>query len=63
MSFKVTLDEENMDVVMSLVREFDKRPFEIINMILKNPELVMIARSKLYEKSEKDKCSKRGKRE
>lgn len=58
MSFKVTLDEDNMDVVMHLVRKLDKRPFEIINIILKNPELVMIARSKLYEESEKSTCKK-----
>jgi hypothetical protein len=49
MAIRVELSNNNMDMVMHLVREFDKRPYEIINMLLDEPKLIEDARSKLYD--------------
>lgn len=59
-SLRTTLDECNMDLVMHLVRKYDKNPSEIINMVISNPQMIYDARSeindqeKVYEKIHKN---------
>lgn len=52
-SFRTVLSKDNMDVVMHLVRKFDKNPSEIINMVIENPTLLIDARSEVDEYNEK----------
>ncbi|ADX87915.1 hypothetical protein 2018Mat167_0490 [Vibrio phage ICP1] len=52
-SLRTVLSEDNMDVVMYLVRKFDKNPSDIINMIIENPTLLIDARSEVDECNEK----------
>ncbi len=49
MSIRTSLSEDNMDLVMSLVRDMDKNPSEILNFLLNNPDQIISARSKLDE--------------
>lgn len=51
-SFRTQLTEENMDIVMLLVRKLDKNPSEVMNMIINNPQLIYDARSDINGKSE-----------
>lgn len=38
-----------MDIVMHLVRKYDKNPSEVMNMIFNNPQLIYDARSEIDE--------------
>lgn len=52
MSIRTTLSEPNMDLVMSLVRELNKNPSDVIDSLLSDPEFLISARSKLDEEKE-----------
>lgn len=60
-SFRTTLTDDNMDLIMAIVRELDRNPSEVINILLYNPEMIASARSKLHEKQTS--LQKQGKRE
>lgn len=46
-SFRTTLSNHNMDIVMYLVRKLDSNPSEVMNLILDNPNILIDARSEL----------------
>lgn len=46
MSLRIDLTVKNMDLVMSFVRNYDKNPSEIINLLLSNPDIIKEAWSK-----------------
>jgi hypothetical protein len=52
-SFRTTLSEDNMDIIMYLVRELDKNPSEVINLIIDQPQILIDARSRLNGKEQK----------
>ncbi|CAM0029962.1 hypothetical protein VPHF95_0050 [Vibrio phage F95] len=52
-SFRTHLTEDNMDIVMFLVRELDKNPSEVLNMVISNPQLIYDARSGINGKEDK----------
>ncbi len=52
-SLRVTLTDESMDIVMCLVRQYDKNPSEVINMVISNPQLIYDARSEIDERKSK----------
>lgn len=45
------LSVESMDLVMSMSREFDKKPDEIIDIILKNTDKIEAKRAIYHEKN------------
>lgn len=49
-SFRITFTDDNMDLVMGLVRELDCNPSEVINILLNTPQMITDARSKLHER-------------
>lgn len=49
-SLRIVLDSCNMDIVMHLVREYNKNPSEIINMLLLDPQMIYDARSEINER-------------
>lgn len=51
-SFRTTLTESNMDLVMYVVREKDCNPSQAMNMLLENPKLLIEARSFLDGKTQ-----------
>ena len=64
MSIRLKLEEENMDLLMSLVREYDMNPSEVLNMIFSDPSILSGARSKDngdYARLTCRKCGKKGK--
>ena len=48
-SLRTTLEDRSMDVIMHLVRKYDKNPSEIINMVILEPQLIYDARSEINE--------------
>lgn len=46
-SLRTTLTEDNMDIVMYLVRKHDKKPSDIINLVFENPQMIYDARSEI----------------
>ena len=56
-SFRTKLEPENMDLIMHLVRKYDTNPSEMFNKVLKNPQLIIDARSELDEQYKRGKRS------
>ena len=48
-SLRTNLEDSNMDIIMYLVRKFDKNPSDIINMIIQDPQMIYDARSEINE--------------
>lgn len=53
MSLRVDLSKENMDLVMHVVRAYDCKPTDAINLLLTKPQIILDARSKLYERNDR----------
>jgi hypothetical protein len=58
MSMRTTLSDDNMDLVMELVREKGKNPSDILNYLLNNPDQIISARSKLNDRKKGEKREK-----
>lgn len=58
MSIRTTLSDNNMDLVMELVREKGKNPSDILNYLLDNPDQIISARSKLDDEKQGKKQQK-----
>lgn len=52
-SFRTTLSKSNMDLVMYVVRKFDCNPSDAMNILLEQPNLIIDARSRIYEKEKR----------
>ncbi len=46
-SIRTTLSEDNMDLVMDLVRSLNVNPSQVLNYLLDNPDEIISARSRL----------------
>lgn len=59
---RITFNDDNMDLLMYLVRKWDTNPSNVINELLTNPKQIIDARSELYEKQAGLACKKWGKK-